>query len=375
MPLSFPIGPSAGDTYTYNGKIWYYDGTRWASQREVVGGGAESVSIAVGTTAERPLTPSSGDFRLNTTTKNLEIYYDSSWINLNYVGLLQATGGTIVDYGGHRHHIYTTSGTFDVLNTSPNGTIDYFMIGGGGPGGADSGGGGGAGGYIEANDVPITSNTSLIIEVGSGGTSTSTSVKGTDGEPSGIATAPQVYMIQTEGGGAGGVFQDAQRNGNPGGSGGGASGLRSGSGQGDGASGTVGQGYGGGHGYHWSGQWVNGGGGGGAGGPGANGTITTVNPASAGQGGIGKLVPFDGIGVGENGGGSYYYIGGGGGGGASVTSAPADGGLGGGGNGSETGVGGNADPNTGGGGGGGYHSVALGGSGGSGIVVIRYRLQ
>ena len=161
MPLSFPSSPTAGDTYVYNGKLWYFDGTRWSTQRDSPGGGVSAVSVAAGTTLQRPVTPSEGDFRLNTTTKNLEIYYDSSWINLSYVGLLQATGGTIVDYGGYRHHIYTTSGTFDVLNTSPNGTIDYFMIGGGGAGGADSGGGGGAGGYIETNNFPITSNTSM----------------------------------------------------------------------------------------------------------------------------------------------------------------------------------------------------------------------
>ena len=43
--------------------------------------GTDYVKIPVGTTAQRPASPSIGMIRVNTTTNALEVYTGSAWIN------------------------------------------------------------------------------------------------------------------------------------------------------------------------------------------------------------------------------------------------------------------------------------------------------
>ncbi|MBI3985063.1 MAG: DUF2341 domain-containing protein [Candidatus Levybacteria bacterium] len=272
-----------------------------------------------------------------------------------------ATGGTITTSGGYTIHTFTSSGTF-----TPNASltsVEVLVVGGGGGGGGRHGGGGGGGGVRTAN-LAVTA-TPYTVTVGAGGTAAPYGGQGGNGGDSVLST------ITSTGGGGGGGYNNgaATVNGNPGGSGGGgaeATGLPGGTGTAgagntpstspsQGNNGGVGLGNGG------TNDWA-GGGGGGAGAAGGNATAGY----QGGTGGVGVASSISGT--------STYYGGGGGGaGGNNVDLNGGAGGNGGGGRGTgaynpTTGVAGTA--NTGGGGGG--SRDAVGTTGGSGIVIVRY---
>jgi hypothetical protein len=302
-----------------------------------------------------------------------------------------ATGGVITDTGEWRIHRFNSSGTFTLSSLIGSSLpIEYLIVGGGGGGGMDMGGGGGGGGVLTGQHV-ITPG-SYTITVGAGGAGAPAG--GTSGQPSGH----QFTISATNGGNSsfngltaiGGGFGGSSYYGylpnygsaNSGGCGGGPSGYSDG-GTRSGGAGTSGQGFNGGGGGP---QYYSGGGGG----AGAVGTSSTSRP----DGGAGR---FSGI-LGR----PFFW--GGGGGGASYSSSQGGlGGIGGGGGGAlgdttaggrqaiEWGVAGTNGPsnswanvpggrggiNTGGGGGGGSHYNAnnKGGDGGSGIVIIRYKIK
>ena len=256
-----------------------------------------------------------------------------------------ATGGTITDSNGFRIHTFTSNGTF-----TPNGAmnVEVLVVGGGGGGGETIGGGGGGGGVVYSASHAVTAS-GYTITVGAGGAGGNGA-----GYPAGIKGGDSSFdSITAIGGGAGAGY-----NLNAVGTGGSAGG--DGAGGGTRASYTVGQGYDGG-GASLS-NW-----GGGAGGAGEAGT--TAVSSKAGDGGDGLEFSISG---------EAKYYGGGGGGGVRNTAGGTIGygGLGGGGNGGITTAGADGTPNTGGGGGGGgFVSDLAGGSGGSGIVIIRYPLE
>ncbi|MBI5107580.1 MAG: hypothetical protein HZA62_02430 [Rhodocyclales bacterium] len=246
----------------------------------------------------------------------------------------------------------TSSGTF----TAPSGVtrVRYLVVAGGGGGGGigsddeEGAGGGGGGGVKTGTSLTVTAGTTYNVTVGSGGTTSSNS----DGSDGGNST----FSTVTATGGGGGA-REGGHDGSSGGSGGG------GSGNGNGGSGSSGQGYAGGDG-DGSGTQGGAGGGGGAGAVGSNGSGT-----SGGNGGVGVSDDITGS--------ATYYGGGGGGGGYGV--AGGNGGNGGGGAAPATRAAGTAGTaNTGGGGGGATGSSLIGGSshaggtGGSGIVILRY---
>jgi hypothetical protein len=272
---------------------------------------------------------------------------------------IEATGGTITCCGDYKIHTFTGPGTFTVTRAAvcaSDNTVSYLVVAGGGGGGYYYGSGGGAGGFREYKGPsdcytasPLNGNpggtavtvtaTSYPITVGAGGSSSpvtpSSGGSGTAGSNSIFST------ITSTGGGGGGAGT-----GGNGGSGGGGS--QSGSG-GNGNTPPVSppQGNNGG-----PAPGNNGGGGGGAtavGEPGGGtknggaGAGTNINPAT-GESGPGCL---------------QYYAGGGAGNGNC-------GGIGGGGNYGQAG-----SVNTGGGAGGDSTPA----SGGSGIVIIRYKYQ
>ena len=278
---------------------------------------------------------------------------------------LQATGGTITICGNCKIHTFTGPGTFCVSSVSTNcaaeNTVSHLVIAGGG-GGVAQGGAGGAGGYREVkspltpytaspldgypsapNRVTVTA-AAFPITVGGGGGSR------TDGSNSIFST------ITSTGGGASGAGGGG--NGNPGGSGGAGSGSVPGSPTGSGAAGNTPpvsppQGNNGGN----AGSSLLSGGGGGAGsagtnqsgptgGPGGNGVATSITGSSVTRGGGGGGGFWNGV----NGPGG---AGGPGGGGSAISPYT------------------NGVANTGGGGAG----SPLGNTGGSGIVVIRYKFQ
>jgi hypothetical protein len=288
---------------------------------------------------------------------------------------MTATGGTISCCGDYKIHTFTSDGCFSVTsvgNPAGSDSVDYIVVAGGGGGSYNVGGGGGAGGFRESKNPaapwtasPLASATSLPVSettypitVGGGGAGgiSNPSKAGSPGSNSVFST------ITSTGGGA---SKGNSTNGDPGGSGGGASGGPTGSftgGSGNTPPTSPPQGNPGGD---WPGSPVPttsvgaaGGGAGAAGGnsgpgvPGGTGVTTSISAsptAYAGGGGGGWGNTLEGL---------ASPCGTGGAGGSCTASA------------------GNGTTNRGGGGGGGAGGgPAITGSGGSGIVIIRYKFQ
>jgi hypothetical protein len=281
----------------------------------------------------------------------------SSAFSIDATSAIIATGGTVTNVGGYRIHTFTSSGSFAV---EEGGVIDYLVIAGGGGGAtsteyASAGSGGGGGGGFQTGTMNVSSGITYTVTIGAGGAGGSgREVPGSQGGNT-IFSGDSTTLTSYGGGGGGKGYQYGGWGGGAGGSGGGGGG----GGNGGGIEGGVGvypgssyisvarQGYDGssGHGPNRAG-----GGGGGAGesrdryvynANGANGAYSTISGTSV------------------------AYAGGGGGSG--------NGGVGGGGN---TGLGpaSNGTTNRGGGGGGYGTSPGQAGSGGSGVVIIRYSL-
>ena len=263
-----------------------------------------------------------------------------------------------ISLGGYRIHSYTNTGTCSFV-PALTGTVEVLVVAGGGGAGTDVGGGGGGGGVVYNASYPVISGTRYKVTVGAGGGAGAGFVggSGANGEDS------QFGSIVAIGGGGGGYYYS--RMGYNGGSGGGQGGTGPNNtpavaGTSFAGSGTIGQGHGGG--IYRAGA-LGGGGGGGAGGPGFN------------QWGYGA---DGGPGVGYDISGTMTFYGGGGGAGDSGSTAQVGhGGIGGGGDGDSRNLNTpnlqiNGQANTGGGGGadGGFTQS---GSGGSGIVIVRYR--
>ncbi len=303
---------------------------------------------------------------------------------------LVATGGTITEDGNFKVHKFTGPGTFQVTTeaeNSPDNVVDYLVVAGGGAGGfnctgGNSGGGGGAGGtrfsattYCSPSPLKAPAGltvtaTSFPITVGGGGTGAAgpCSARGAPGNDA-------VFSTITSGGGAGagsgggGAPIKAGRDGGSGGGGAGVNGPGGGTGGGGNSpSVSPAQGKDGGAGNNGSDH--QGGGGGGF-------TACGQAGSAGGDGGAGLAISITGSPV--------AYGGGGGGGRGAPSAAPAvpQGGLGGGGNGSDNILpGGNPSGSAGssgtantGGGGGGTNFYQTSGSGGSGVVIIRYRFK
>ena len=332
---------------------------------------------------------------------------------------LTATGGIINDYTSgsdvYRSHVFTSSGTFNVTAPGTLGdTLEYLVVAGGGSGGgisgANGGGGGGAGGLrtnltghpLAGVAYPVPAfPTSYTVTIGAGAhknnnpTGNSSGVQGSNSEfyPTPVSY-PSTAFIRSVGGGGGGYVPNADSDGFPGGSGGGGAATSNAGGTGNtptDPNNPQPQGNPGGHGA--SNVSKGGGGGGGAGGAGE--TASGSFPGGiAGNGGLALQVliagPSTASSVGTPGpSGTGWYAGGGGAAGGDETFGATKKGVGGrgpdhsattpyggGGNGQPGGPPGEPAPNglagTGGGGGGGRVHAA--GAGGSGIVVVRYKI-
>ena len=314
---------------------------------------------------------------------------------------MAASGGdATLTVGDYKTHVFTGPGTFCVSSvsaeTAANNSVDYLVIAGGGGGAAYAGGGGGAGGFRMANSLCLPSPTTSPLASPTGITVTASPYAIAIGAAGAANPGPSCGGVGGTGGtssfapitSAGGAGGEAGPNavGNPGGSG---SGAKGGPGPSDGYAGGAGnvpptdpaQGTPGGAGFDGNATSTNGGGGGGAGAAGGD-----AAHAVGGTGGAGSYIADDYFGptapsYGEAGPASdTRYFAGGGGGGTCQTppSTPsALGGVGGGGNGgygpSPCATGGTT--NMGGGGGGQRGANPSTGTGGSGIVTIRYKFQ
>jgi hypothetical protein len=266
----------------------------------------------------------------------------------------KASGGVITTSGAYTIHTFKTSGGFI---PNENLTVDYLVVAGGGGGGAGGGGAGGLRSTVTASGgtpgtvetaLSLTANTSYPVIVGAGAIGGiaygAGAANGSNGTYSSFST------IVSVGGSGGGSAGGGTGNPSQGGSGGGASYS---SGKAYPGAGIANQGFAGGE-DAVDGPPYSGPGGGGAGAAGNPATADNV----AGAGGVGVAVAITGS--------SVYYAGGGGGYGYGGGSVGAGGNGGGG-----AGNAGAATANTGGGGGGAASGVQ-GGSGGSGIVIVRY---
>jgi hypothetical protein len=297
--------------------------------------GTTALTIPVGTTAQRPVTPASGMIRMNSTTTYPEWYS-------------------------------TAIGAWVKFSSTPY-NIDFLVIAGGGGGGGNvisyngGAGGGGAGGYRTSAgtsggggsaESPLTASpgTTYTITVGAGGAgaASQTAVSGTNGNDS-------VFNTITSVGGGGGSMSNGSSTpaGSSGGSGGGGGGDAH-----AGGSGTTNQGYAGGS-RTATGSY-GGCGGGGAGAVGVNGS---GGSGTAGGDGVSSSITGSAVTRGGGGGGGNYSAGGGGAGGAGGGGAGGAGGSGG-------GTSGTANTGGGGGGTGGASSGNPGGAGGSGVVIL-----
>jgi hypothetical protein len=383
------------------------------------------VQLAAGSTAERPGTPVAGMVRYNTDVNRNEIYDGAKWVLTN--GSNYATGGTVTTVGGYRIHTFTTAGATSFTMTYP-GTVEVLLVAGGG-GGCGIGGGGGAGGFVYESQIQLQAGVYTVNVGGGGGGETATHNSGAAPGGNSSIVGPALTNLTAIGGGRGLSYTRADSpaphgyggsgGGGPGGhgpTGGGGGGawpqapmghgndpdnfwhegntggynssnnrdqISLSNGPNAGGGGVVGQGHPGGAGAHGGGYtWVTnsvvhaGGGGGGAGSHGK----PALNSNTSGNGGAGLASQISG---------TLTYYAGGGGNGVHGPSTPghygldgAAGGVGGGGRagihpGSPNGAaadGQSGGTNTGGGGGGGVHgSPNRSGSGGPGIVIVRYR--
>ena len=278
--------------------------------------------------------------------------------------ILPITGGIITTAGGYQIHTFTSSGTLTVPDAK---VVEYLVIAGGGgaAAGGNRGGGSGAGGY-RTNVVGQTSGGGLSAEttltlasgdytitIGAGGTgAVADSTEGGQGNDSSITN-----LVISLGGGRGEI-----NGGHSGGSGSGASGVGT-SYSLIGGSGTYGQGFSGGNSLNVT--PYPGGGGGGAGASGSNGS-----GSQSGEGGAGQSSSITGT--------SLIRAGGGGAGSTTQGANPGAGGAGGGGAGGAVGqspTSGTANTGSGGGAtGNGSPPYLPSGSGGSGIVIVRYAI-
>ena len=334
---------------------------------------------------------------------------------------LQAVGGvetlTIQESQGnnetlfqvYKTHTFTSTGSSSfIINSLATGiddgnVLEVLLVGGGGGGGTSLTGGGGGGAVIVAsiplNQAGYSGTGTYTVVVGAGGTGGGGNQDTDDGGKRGGASTA-FGISATGGGGAVNRFETTYRNSinvtqGANGGGGSADGFQPGR-PGvaptlpAGVTGTVYAGRTGGNGGGASPNYP----GGGGAGAGQNGFTPTSASAKAGAGGDGVEINFNGTSIwyAGGGGGSAYMGGagagnggrGGGGGGVAGAGASGVGGTGGlnpggtpasntGDNGSVQG--GNGGTNTGGGGGAGQHSLGDGGNGGSGIIMIKYKVS
>ena len=328
---------------------------------------------------------------------------------------LSASGGVVSDYevSGtyYRAHIFTSSGTFDVTELGTLGdNLEYLVVAGGGGGGGESAqsGGGGGGGFrtnltghpVKAADYTAEVGT-YTVTVGAGGLGGNGPASpggkfGLQGGNSEFFPTPVSYpstkRVRSVGGGGGMGYTSSPVPQMNGGSGGGSicspSPYAGGTGNTTDPNHPQVQGYAGGD---CTPSYVSpyaGGGGGGAGRVGAPDNPSTPLTRSTGGYGLQCLIAGspdnpqpvgadDGPGSGAAA--TGYFSGGGGGG--SYGAGGAAGGYGGGADGGGTNIPSNNGPHaaatTGGGGGGSAYITAYGhgGNGGSGVVVVRYKIS
>jgi len=377
VEMTLPATPSVGDIVAFKD----YAGT---FQTHALTVNRNGVNIVGGTV--NPTVSTEGQAVVlvyGDTTQGWQPVEGATNADLPRPSFIVATGGCTSTCGNDRIHKFNGPGTFTVTclaSCAANNVVSYLVVAGGGGGSSDWAGGGGGGGFREykSSSTPYTASpldgnpcgtaitvtaTGYPIAVGGGGGGGNggggecgPARQGSNGSVSTFST------ITSAGGGTGGVEAPPTVAGSPGGSGGGAWYNQPGPvPSGNDPSTTPPQGSNGGAG----GGPVGAGGGGG----GATAAGSAGGPGGAGGGGVGATTQISGS--------PLAYAGGGG--GTAGTGGPASpcgtGGSGGGSPNNNPGSPGTTNRGGGGGAGGYSEGSGDGGTGGSGVVIIRYRYQ
>ena len=335
-------------------------------------------------------------------TKGWQLINDDATTQIG-ASFIQASGGTETTCGNFKIHTFTASANFvvsSVGNAAGGGDKVSYMVVAGGAGTGDTGAGG-AGGFREGKNTPVDSYTASPLAAACSGLTVTAATfpitVGAGGAKQANGSNSVFSTITSAGGGTGGENPATPNNkGAAGGSGGG--GMQGAStpaplrpavgGAGNTPPVSPSQGFAGGDGAPGD----NTGAGGGGGATSVGGNVTGPNPAASGSNGVGgvggngagtAINPGSGVGTPGPSGSLRYYAGGGGGSHYgpptySGPSSPPAGGYGGGGNGGVwspptlTGAT-SGTVNTGGGAGGVVGPSST--TGGSGIVIIRYKFQ
>ena len=78
MAISFPVSPTTNQTYTYNNKIWTWNGTRWLTTGgNLTATNSTIVPILTGNTA--PGATTTGSIWIDTDTGALSVYVGGAW--------------------------------------------------------------------------------------------------------------------------------------------------------------------------------------------------------------------------------------------------------------------------------------------------------
>ena len=189
-----------------------------------------SIGIGTITTAGRDagVGTATGTLIYNITDQIVQYYDGSRWYN-QLSNKFSATGGTEIQSGGFKYHVYSSTGpsSFVVSGSTP-GTIEFILVAGGGAGGnyGWSGGGGGAGGIVHGQNYSIGPGTHPI-SIGAGAAANTSQVQAPAG--SDYTFVIDGTTITSKGGGGGGTYRypgywPSVSDGGPGGSGGGGSG-------------------------------------------------------------------------------------------------------------------------------------------------------
>ena len=382
ITMTLPASPSAGDIVAVKDYANTFDTNSLTIGRNGQPISGDDIDATIETEGQA-ITLVYGD-----STKGWQSVAASTEADLPKERFIVATGGTITNTPTCRIHTFTGPGTFCVsaiATTAANNQVSYMVVAGGGAGGGsptgEGGGGGGAGGFRE-DKSPVTPYTASPLEGAGPITVTAQGYPITVGGGAAIgsnnAGSNSVFStITSAGGGSGGqAHNDAGNNGGSGGGGTGRTGANAGSGNTPPVSPSQGH-----PGSSSTPSPVNPDRGGGGGGATAAGGPVGSNAGAGGAGAGTGINPATPVGTPGPTGPLRYFAGGGG--GAKDSDTPnggtaGDGGAGGGGQGASN----DGSPrcatagtvNTGGGGGGQAHNPKPAKAGGSGIVIIRYKI-
>ena len=405
ITVTLPAGPSAGDVVGVKDYAQTFDTNNCILGRNSSKIGGKEVDATIATEGVAiTLVYIDGTQGWLITDSGLQSYASTSQF------IVASGGNTTITCGDYKTHVFTGPGTFCVSaagNPCGSTIAEYLIVAGGGSGGImHRSAGAGGGGFRIYSTAPgcnsplvapagftvAASPYAVVVGAGAAAPSYPTCTPGVQGGTS------SVFCLASAGGGGGGNYCGPKIVGGDGGSGGGGGGGPGGpgaAGSGNTPPVSPAQGTDGGTGGNESGPTRAGGGGGGAGTGGSCSNVTPTPSGYGGTGGTGSYIADPFLGPTAPGYGtpgpvaSTRYFSGGGGGGAYTPPVPPTGGKGIGGAGGGGNGGGTTPPyfastggttNTGGGGGGSSapplcmspNPVV---TGGSGIVMIRYKFQ